>query len=101
MPGRRNSRGGCRVTFEELRAIYELPLPELMFRALSVHRAHHALEDIQRCALLSIKTGGCPEDCGYCAQSAHHDTGVAATALMDVDEVQARAQRARELGATR
>ncbi len=57
-------------TLADFQAVYHLPLPELMFRALSVHRAHHDAADIQRCALLSIKTGGCAEDCGYCAQSA-------------------------------
>lgn len=88
-------------TLDDLKAIYDLPLPELMFRAMSVHRAHHTAEDIQRCALLSIKTGGCPEDCGYCAQSAHFKSGVQPTALMPLDEVREKAERARELGATR
>jgi biotin synthase len=88
-------------TVAELRAIYELPLPDLMFRAAEVHKAHHDYSDVQRCALLSIKTGGCPEDCGYCSQSAHFQTGVTATPLMTVDEVRQRANRARELGATR
>src|SRR5437870_3056603 len=59
-------------TLAELREVYDLPLPDLIFRAAQVHRAHHETTDIQRCALLSIKTGGCPEDCGYCAQSAHY-----------------------------
>ncbi len=88
-------------TVDELKAVYDLPLPELLFRAAEVHRAHHDVRDIQRCALLSIKTGGCPEDCGYCAQSARYQTGVKATPLMSVAEVRARAARARELGATR
>jgi biotin synthase len=88
-------------TLTELRAIYELPLPELIFRAAEVHRAHHDVADIQRCALLSIKTGGCSEDCAYCAQSARYETGVAATPLLTIDEVRARAKRAKELGATR
>ncbi len=56
-------------TLAELQAIHDLPLPELMLRAAEVHHTHHRADDIQRCALLSIKTGGCPEDCGYCAQS--------------------------------
>ncbi len=72
-----------------------------MWRAQEVHRAHHEPEDIQRCALLSIKTGGCPEDCGYCSQSAHYKTPVEATALLSVDEVREHATRAKELGATR
>lgn len=85
----------------ELRAVYDLPLAELMFRAAVVQREHHTGEDIQRCALLSIKTGGCPEDCGYCSQSARFQTAVEATPLMSVAEVRQRAERARELGATR
>src|SRR5947209_17877915 len=88
-------------TLEALRAVYDQPLPELIFRAAEVHRAHHDVRDIQRCALLSIKTGGCPEDCGYCTQSAHYQTGVNATPLMSVAEVRERAAQARERGATR
>lgn len=88
-------------TLDELKAVYDLPLPELMFRALEVHRRHHDPADIQRCALLSIKTGGCPEDCGYCAQSARYQAGVPATPLMNLAEVKERATQARDLGATR
>src|SRR5437879_1583403 len=88
-------------TLEELRALYDLPLPELMFRAAEVHRAHHDPRDIQRCALLSIKTGGCPEDCGYCSQSAHYSTPVEATPLLSLEEVKERAVQAKQLGATR
>jgi biotin synthase len=88
-------------TLAELKAVYDLPLPELMLRAMQAHRAHHDPADVQRCALLSIKTGGCPEDCGYCAQSAWHKTGVKAEPLMSVAEVEERAARARALGATR
>lgn len=88
-------------TLDELKTIYHLPLPELMFRAMGVHRENHEAEDIQRCALLSVKTGGCPEDCGYCAQSAHFKTSVEPTALMSLEEVRERAEKARELGATR
>jgi len=88
-------------TLEELKRVYELPLPELVFRAAEVHRANHDVTDIQRCALLSIKTGGCPEDCGYCAQSARYQTSVQATPLLSVDEVKAKAGQARALGATR
>jgi biotin synthase len=89
------------MTFEELKTIYSLPLPELLFRALQVHREHHDPADIQRCALLSVKTGGCPEDCGYCTQSARYPTLTPSTPLLSVDEVRERARRARELGATR
>jgi biotin synthase len=88
-------------TLDELKAVYGLPLPELVFRAAEVHRAHHDLCDIQRCALLSIKTGGCPEDCGYCSQSARYKTPVEATPLLSVEEVRERAVRAKQLGATR
>jgi biotin synthase len=88
-------------TLAELRSVYDLPLPDLLFRAMQVHRAHHDPADVQRCALLSIKTGGCPEDCGYCAQSARYKTGVKAEPLLTVDEVRERATRAKELGATR
>jgi biotin synthase len=88
-------------TLAEFQAVYQLPLPELMFRAAQVHRQHHELADIQRCALLSIKTGGCPEDCGYCAQSAHFSTSVPATPLLSLEEVRAKAQQARDRGATR
>lgn len=89
------------VAATDLHRIYSLPLPELIFRAAAVHRAHHDIADIQRCALLSIKTGGCSEDCGYCAQSAHYKTGVPATPLMTLDEVREKASQARKLGATR
>jgi len=88
-------------TLDELRAVYELPLQELMLRAAGVHRAHHDWQDIQRCALLSIKTGGCPEDCGYCAQSARFQTGVEKEPLLSVEEVRERATQAKRLGATR
>src|SRR5207245_9643234 len=88
-------------TLEEFQAVYGLPLPELIFRAAEVHRRHHEITDIQRCALLSIKTGGCPEDCAYCAQSARYATGVESTALLSVDEVKERAAHARRLGASR
>src|SRR5262249_27592140 len=88
-------------TLEELKATYNLPLPELIFRAAQVLRAHHDPADIQRCALLSVKTRGCPQDCGYCAQSSRYPTGVPATPLLTVEEVRERAARAKELGATR
>src|SRR3954462_6503582 len=88
-------------TLTEFRAVYNLPLPDLMFRASVVHREHRASGDVQRCALLSIKTGGCPEDCGYCSQSAHYDTPVAREPLMSVEEVKVRARTAHDRGATR
>ena len=88
-------------TLAEFQSVYRLPFPELVFRAAEIHRQHHDATDIQRCVLLSIKTGGCPEDCGYCAQSARYKTGVEATPLMTLDEVRTKATRAQELGASR
>jgi biotin synthase len=93
--------GHAMKTLEELKAVYELPLLELTLRAAAVHRANHDLQDIQRCALLSIKTGGCPEDCGYCAQSARYDTSVRPEPLLSIAEVEERAAQAKRLGATR
>ncbi len=88
-------------TLDEFRAAYNLPLPELILRAAETHRTHRSYSDVQRCALLSIKTGGCPEDCSYCSQSAHYDTPVERTPLMTVEEVRERAEQARAAGATR
>jgi biotin synthase len=88
-------------TLAEVRAIYELPLLELVHRAQSVHRAVFVENTVQLCSLLSIKTGGCPEDCAYCPQAARYKTGVKAEKLMAVDEVLAAAKQAREAGATR
>ncbi len=88
-------------TLAELRSVYDLPLSALIFRAMQVHRVHNDPADVQRCALLSIKTGGCPEDCGYCSQSARYKTGLKAEPLLSVEEVRERATRAKELGATR
>jgi biotin synthase len=85
----------------EVRAIHDLPLPELLFRAQTVHRQHHRPDEVQLCTLLSVKTGGCPEDCSYCPQSAHYDTQVSAERSLDVDDVLGAARRAREAGATR
>lgn len=88
-------------TLAEFQSVYSLPLPELILRAADVHRRHRDYRDIQRCALLSIKTGGCPEDCGYCSQSAHHDTPVERQPLMTVAEVREKAEAAKARGATR
>jgi biotin synthase len=82
-------------------ALLERPLLDLVFEAATVHRKHHAPEDVQRCSLLSIKTGGCPEDCGYCSQSAHHRTPVVREPLLERAEVVEAARAAREAGATR
>ena len=88
-------------TLADFQQIYRLPRPELLFRAAEVQRQHQDPGDIQRCALLSIKTGGCPEDCGYCAQSVHADSGVEATRLLDVQEVLQRAAQAKDAGSQR
>jgi biotin synthase len=81
--------------------LYRLPLFDLLFRAHSAHRRYHDAQDIQLCYLLSIKTGGCPEDCGYCSQSAHHDTGIERQPLLTVEEVHSAAARAKQAGAQR
>ncbi len=88
-------------TLAELRKLYEQPLLDLVFQAAEMHRRHHAADDIQRCALLSVKTGGCPENCGYCAQSAWFPTDLQPTPMLTVAEVRARAAKAKELGASR
>jgi biotin synthase len=88
-------------TASEIEGIYELPLPELIFRAQVAHRKHHKSDEVQGCVLLSIKTGGCPEDCAYCPQSAHYDTAVGAEALVDVKEALSAAANAKAQGATR
>jgi biotin synthase len=85
----------------EIESIYTAPLPDLVFRAQTVHRAHHSPNEVQGCILLSIKTGGCPEDCAYCPQSAHYKTDVTRTELVSIEEMTAAATRAREHGATR
>ena len=88
-------------TRAEIAALFDLPFTELVFRAAEVHRAHHAAGEVQLCTLLSIKTGGCPEDCGYCSQSAHADSGVEATKLMDVRSVLQSAAQAKDAGSQR
>lgn len=88
-------------TVGEIEAIYTASFPDLVFRAQSIHRAHHRPNEVQGCTLLSIKTGGCPEDCAYCPQSAHYDTPVTRGDLAEVAAVEAAATRAREQGATR
>jgi biotin synthase len=86
---------------DEIRRIYHLPLPELIFQAQLVHRAFHKPDEVQLCRLLSIKTGGCPEDCGYCSQSAHYKTGVVREELTSLAVVREAAMRAKKEGATR
>ena len=88
-------------TREEIRRIYRQPLPDLLFSAQQLHREFHDPRRVQFCRLLSVKTGGCPEDCAYCPQSAHYSTDVARGGLLPVEEVAEFAERARSEGATR
>jgi len=85
----------------DIEALFDLPFNELMFRAQLVHRRHFDPNEVQMSRLLSIKTGGCPEDCAYCPQSAHHDTAVRAEKLLAVDAILAEARRAKAGGASR
>ena len=88
-------------TRDEIAALFNLPFTDLVFRAAEVHRAHHDAGAVQMSTLLSIKTGGCPEDCGYCSQSVSADSGVKATKLMDVRAVLQAAAQAKDAGSTR
>ncbi len=88
-------------TLEKARAVHDAPFNNLLFRAQTVHRENFDPNKVQLSRLLSVKTGGCPEDCGYCSQSAHHETGLKASKLMDVRRVIAEATKARDAGATR
>lgn len=88
-------------TRDEIAKLFDLPFDELIFRAQTIHRAHHALGEVQLCRLLSIKTGGCPEDCGYCSQSVSAATGLKAGKLMDVATVLASAAEAKAAGSRR
>jgi biotin synthase len=88
-------------TLDEVLTIHDLPLTDLLWRAQTVHRQYHAPDAVQLCTLLSVKTGGCPEDCAYCPQSSRHATSVVPERMLSVDEVLAAARRAREAGSTR
>src|SRR5262249_42146944 len=88
-------------TRPQVRALFALPFPELVFRAQTIHRLHFDPAEVQISTLLSIKTGGCPEDCAYCPQSAKYDTGVKAEKLMSLDAVLAEARAAKASGASR
>ena len=88
-------------TREEIAALFELPFTELLFHAATIHREYHPPEQVQLCTLLSIKTGGCPEDCGYCSQSVKAESGVEATKLMEVQSVLQRAAQAKDQGSQR
>ncbi len=88
-------------TAEEVATLFDLPFNDLLYQAQTVHRTHHEPNTIQASTLLSIKTGGCPEDCKYCPQSAHYDTPVKATKLMNAEPVLEAARQAKQAGATR
>src|SRR5262249_42714582 len=85
----------------EVEAIYRTPVPELVFRAQTIHRQFHEADRVQTCQLLSIKTGGCPEDCAYWPQSAHYDADVERQGLLDAEHVVRVAREAAERGVTR
>lgn len=89
------------ITRDTVREIYNRPLPDLVFEAMTIHRQHNDPRAVQHCTLSNIKSGGCPEDCKYCPQSAHYKTGVAAERLIDLDEVTAQAEAAKAAGSTR
>ncbi len=89
-----------KLTISDVRAIYDLPLPALVQRAMATHQANHNPSEVQLCSLLSVKTGGCQEDCGYCPQSAAHGSAEP-EAMLAVEEVLSRARTARQSGATR
>ena len=86
---------------EEVQDIYNTPLLDLIFRAATIHRKYNDTGEVQVCTLLSIKTGGCTEDCAYCPQAARYNTGVTVQALMKKDEVLEHARKARDAGSTR
>jgi biotin synthase len=90
-----------RWSVAEIEALFALPFNDLLFRAQEVHRRHHRANVVQRSTLLSVKTGGCSEDCGYCSQAARHHTELEAEAMLDLDEVVAAASAAKAAGATR
>ena len=92
---------GERWPVADVQALFNLPFNDLLFRAQQVHRAHFDANEVQLSTLLSIKTGGCPEDCAYCPQSIHHHTGLEASKLLDTEAVTAAVQAAKAAGATR
>jgi biotin synthase len=104
-PVQANTAAGAAVRHDwhvaEVRKIHDLPLFELLDRARSVHSANHKSDEVQLCTLLSVKTGGCPEDCSYCPQSSHYETSVGAEKMLDEAQVLEAASRAKDAGATR
>jgi biotin synthase len=99
----RKAEGGVRTdwTRGEIAELFDLPFNDLLFRAANVHRSNHDAQEIELCTLLSIKTGGCPEDCGYCSQSRHAKSGLKADKLIDVDAVIEAARAAKASGSQR
>jgi biotin synthase len=88
-------------SLEEVKDIYDMPMLELVYRAASLHRKYNDTAEVQVCTLLSIKTGGCSEDCAYCPQAARYNTGVDVQALMKKEDVLSYAQKAKDAGSTR
>ena len=101
LPAAATANVDARWSVADIEACFDLPFMDLLFRAQQVHREHFDPSVVQLSTLLSIKTGGCPEDCGYCPQSVHHDTGLEASKLMPLQEVIDAAQAAKAQGATR
>ena len=89
------------ISRAEVAATYHAPLINLIYRAASVHREHHAADEVQLCTLLSVKTGGCPEDCAYCPQAARYHTDIDRHTLLDLESVLSAARKAKEAGSTR
>src|SRR5260370_18140748 len=89
------------MKFDQLSALYHQPLFDLISQSRAVHLQHWSGEEVQRCSLLSIKTGGCSEDCAYCAQSSHYSTGIDRAELLSIETIAVPAKRARAQGATR
>lgn len=98
-----NEKGEIRYNWSntEALAVYSQPFPDLLFNAQAIHRLHHDPREVQRSTLLSVKTGGCPENCSYCPQSAHYDTGVERHNVLPKEVVRAKAEQAKEAGSTR
>lgn len=92
---------GMKKSLENVASLYDRPLLDLVYEAASVHRAHHNAQEMQMCTLLSIKTGGCAEDCGYCSQSIHNNADLEKEILMKTDEVLEEARKAKAAGSTR
>ena len=97
------SRLGVRHDWQisQIRELYQLPMNDLLFKAQTIHRQHFEPNQVQTSTLMSIKTGACPEDCAYCPQSGHHNTGLSKEQLVALEKVVAAAKQAKETGATR